>query len=151
MGHPMNNNKVTLKDEKGRPYVRDYFTYSVTAASIAPGASVTDNIAINADSDFVWEKTSFSAAIADATQTADSRVIPLVRVSITDGGSGRNLQDDPIPVNCIAGDQGLPFNTSVPRVFDANATISVTMSNYSAATTYTNLYIVFHGYKRIYL
>lgn len=151
MASLVNHNKVKIKDpETGRVFVRDYFTYTASVASLAAGASATDQVSINADSDFVWEKTSYFATLASAAQTDSSRVIPLVNVSITDGGSGRNLQDDPTPLPAIAGNGGLPLNLSVPRVFDANATVSVTFSNFDAAATYTDLYMVFHGYKRIY-
>lgn len=137
-------------DENGRVYIADYFHYSTEALSLAPAATATRNIQIEADADFVWVKAALWADVAGAAQTTSSIVIPLVTVAITDSGSGRNLQNRPIPIALLAGDLGLPYNNSVPRKFAANSNITVTFTNESAATTYANLRLVFQGFKRFY-
>lgn len=138
-------------DESGRKFIADHFEYSAYIATLANGASATSQIQIEADADFIWTKTLYFCDIAGAVQTDSSRVIPLVAAAITDTGSGRNLQNRAIPLAVMAGHEGLPFNLYQPRVFRANSNIQVTFSNYSAGTTYANLFLVFSGYKKFYL
>lgn len=125
----------------------DYFIYNADIASLAAGASQSFNINIEADSSFILDKMAFSADIAGAAQTDSSRVIPLVTVQIRDSGSGRLLQSTPVNIASLAGNGELPFVLSQPRVFSASATISITFTNQSAATTYTNLQLSLIGRK----
>ena len=140
-----------LTDENGRKYVPDHFIYKAVVSALAAAGSSTAQIAIEANSDFVWLKTAYFADIAGAAQTEETRVIPLVRVAITDSGSGVNLQNLPIPVPAMAGHEGLPLAMSQARIFSANSNISITFTNYSAATTYANVELMFIGYRKFYL
>lgn len=127
---------------------KDYFTYAVTLASIAGGgAQAQASINFEADTEFTVVKMAYSADIAGAAQTDSSRVIPLVTVQITDSGSGRNLQNSPIPIHTICGEGGLPMVLPIPRTFAPNSTLTFTFTNESAATTYANLRVVLIGYK----
>lgn len=139
-----------FKDENGRFY-KDFFFYKATVADLGPGVSKTNVINIEANSDFIWLKCAYSADIAGAAQTEDSRVIPLVRVSITDSGSGRQLQNLPIPVSNMAGHDGLPLNLPEPREFQKNSNISFTFTSYDASATYANVELVLMGYKKFYV
>lgn len=139
-----------LTDESGQRYVPDHFIYKAVVTSLAASASLTAQIAIEANSDFVWLKTAYVADIAGAAQTDSTRVIPLVRVAITDSGSGANLQNLPIPIGAMGGNGGLPLAMSQPRVFSANSNISITFTNYSAATTYANVELMFIGYRKFF-
>lgn len=135
----------------GKKYSRDYYTYAIEIPTLTVAAAVaTGQISIDADSDFVWEKSSYFADVAGAAQTDANKVVPLVSVAITDSGSGRNLQNIPVPIDTIAGRAGLPFLVPSPRVFAANSNITLVFTNYSAATDYANLYYVFIGYKKFY-
>lgn len=142
---------ATMKDENGRVFMPDHFIYTARVSGVAAGASVSALINVEANSDFVWLKTAYVADVAGAPQTDSSRVIPLVRVSITDSGSGVNLQNIPVAISSLAGHEGLPLNLSQPRVFSANSNISLTFSNYSDATTYGNVEVSFIGYRKLYL
>jgi hypothetical protein len=137
--------KTVFKD--GRKFVLDHFIYNVPLASLAPGASETISIPVQADSLFTLVKVSFFAALAGAAQTDDSRVIPLINVSITDSGSGQNLQNAPTPMNCLAGSEGLPMVWPIPREFAASSTIQVTFTNFSATSTYTTVTLALIGFK----
>lgn len=137
--------------DKHGQYYKDFYFYKAIVSSLAASASATTIINIEANSDFIWLKSSYVADIAGAAQTEADRVIPLVRVSITDSGSGRQLQNLPIPVPSMAGHEGLPLNLPVPREFQRNSNISFTFSNYSAATTYANVELTLIGYKKFYL
>lgn len=123
----------------------DYF-YIASATALAPAGSVTDNVNIETDSNFIWQKISYFANLANAAQTESSRVIPLINVQFLDSGSGRNLQNNPLPIPAIAGNGQLPFIMPVPRILRANATLSVTFTNFDAAATY-NITLVLSGYK----
>lgn len=136
-------------DPQGRQYtiLRDHYIYPALFGSLAFGASATVNINIETDAPFVCVKLTASADIAGAVQTANSRVLPLCNLSVTDGGSGRNLQSQPVPLMELTGDGQLPFVLPIPRRFAQNATINLTLDNVSAATTYDNLTVSLIGYK----
>lgn len=138
-------------DRDGRRFIADHFIYKVAIATLAAAASATGQIVIEANSDFVWLKTAYVVDIAGAAQSDSSRVIPLVRVLITDSGSGKNLQNLPIPISAMAGHEGLPQNLAFGRTFSASSSISFTFNNYSAATTYANLELSLIGYRKFYV
>lgn len=122
----------------------DYYTYLVPGTlAFAPG-NLTQNLPIQADSNFILSKLSFAADIAAAAQTDSTRVLPLVKVQISEVGT--SLFSDFIPLVALAGDGRLPYVLPVARQFAANSSITVQLTNYAAATTY-NLYFVLHGWK----
>lgn len=140
-----------MTDSNGRKYIPDHFIYSAVVQGLAAGASASALINIEANSDFVWLKSAYFAEIAGGAQTDSTRVIPLVKVAITDSGSGVNLQNIPVSISSLAGHEGLPLNLSQPRTFSANSNISLTFSNYSAATTYANVELNFIGYRKLFI
>jgi len=141
----MNQGTVITRD--GKNYIRDYFIYTASVADLASGISSSDAINIEADSAFIVEKMAQMSDIAGAAQTDASRVIPLVRASIRDTGSGRNLQDEAVDITSMAGDGRLPAILPVPRIFQPRSSIIVTFENYSSATTYANVSLYLIGYK----
>ena len=129
-----------------RQYVEDWFTYELDQLTLGAGAVANNNIQIDADSDFKLTKISGMADIANAIQTSSTLVIPLVTINFVDTGSGRTLMSNAVPWGSIVGTPGLPFILPVPRIFKARTNISITMTNYSAATTY-NLHLALEGTK----
>jgi hypothetical protein len=127
--------------------IDDFFAYTtgvlVLAATV--GATVSNNISIQADSDFLWEKLTFFADVG-ATTTESTRVIPSVTLMITDTGSGRQMFNVPVSLNAIAGPGGLPYILSRPKLFDSNSVIQITLVN-RLATAY-NIEILMSGRKR---
>lgn len=125
------------------------FTYQTpNIASIANGASTTNTIQFDVDSQFVWVKTTVSADIAGAVQTESSLVVPLVTVLITDLGSGQNFMNAALPVQAVAGLSGeLPYIEASPQMVAPNSSLQFQWANYSAGTTYANLRVQLHGYK----
>jgi hypothetical protein len=127
--------------------MRDWFIYSFNVASIAAVANAVSTINIQADANFIAEKCTCFADVAGGAQTVDTQVVPLVNVMLTDSGSGRSLFNTALPVASICGPNlagaFLPFG----RCFTANSNIVATFNNYSAATTYENLFLSLHGYK----
>lgn len=141
-----NPNKLAL----GKPNFtnQDFFVYSPGAVfAIAGGATSTQQIQIESDAEFLCTKLAYFVDIALAIQTDSTRVIPLITLQITDGGSSRNLFSSPQPLSSVAGEGDKPFMLPVPRVFRSNSTITLAFSNFSAATTY-NVRFSMIGIKR---
>ena len=132
--------------EQRRQSVEDLFSYTVFFDDLANGTTQNGNIQIQADSDFKWIKGEYFADIAGAAQTADSLVVPLVTVQITDSGSGRQLNNEPVPVSSLFGTGQLPYINPIPRIFKARSNIAFQVANFSAATTY-DLRLVLTGTK----
>lgn len=148
----MENNQVrpftgTPIPQPADPYfARDYFVYELDFSGLAAGGSSTQTFTIQADSDFLWSKATMFADIAGAVQTDSTRVIPLCTCLIQDTGSGRNLMSAAAPLPSIFGTGELPLILPRQRLFVARAQVSVTVSNFSAATAY-NVRLSFIGEK----
>jgi hypothetical protein len=124
--------------------LRDPFFYTANIASLAAGANTTNNINIQADSDFLIQALAYMADVAQGAQTQSSQVIPLCTVLLTDSGSGRQFMDSDSPVNAIMGMNGSqPFILPQPKLMAARSTLVVKTTNYSAATTYAIRYVFF--------
>ena len=124
----------------------DFYVYTAEGDTLAPGSTQTINIPVQADADFLLRKMTHFCDIALGNQTADSRVLPLVNVQITDTGSGRQLMDSPVSIAAIFGSGEMPHILSNPRLWRANSNISISLTNYSATTTY-NIGLFFIGEK----
>jgi hypothetical protein len=132
-------------------YANDFFVYEVDTLTALPaglvaGASQPLSLLIQADSYFKVIKLSHFTDIAGGVQTESTRVIPLVTIQLTDTGAGRNLFSTPTPMGAVMGDGRLPFILPIVRVFQPSATLSIVLTNYSAATTY-NIRLAFIGIK----
>ncbi len=144
----MQNRKLTVKEIMADTNIyRSFYTYTLSISAIANGATATDSVNIENDSQFVWIKSTYFCDIAGAIQTESNRVIPLVNVQITDSGSARQFFDQPQPINSIAGQGNIPFILPAPFIFNNNAKINATFTNFSAGTTYDNLTINLHGFR----
>jgi hypothetical protein len=144
---PSQRTQLLQKLKSGQGIELDFYSYTFNVASLAAAASDLDSISIQANASFVVVKSTYFADIAGAAQTDSSRVIPLVTVALTDSGSGRNLQNAAVPINSIGGPGQLPFIWPQSRLLMASSTITATFINYSAATTYVNLYYTLIGYQ----
>jgi len=125
----------------------DLTYYETLVASLAPAATTPSQINIDAGTDFYWVATTYQTDLAAAAQTESSVVIPLLTVVITDTGAQRQLMNAALPVTCIAGPGERPYRLILPRLFRANSIIQFNWTNYSAASTYTNTYLVMHGFR----
>lgn len=133
--------------EADRPRIRrDFFVYAINFAGLAAAATANGQIQIQADSDFETQKLSMFADIAGAAQTAETRVLPLVTVQVTDTGTGRQVFNIPVPIPGIMGDGQIPFILPTTKLFTKNASVAFQVSNYSAVTTY-NLRLLLIGSK----
>lgn len=125
---------------------KDFFWFTTRVAGIAPAATTSTSILLDADADFYLVALSQQADIAGAALTESTDIVPLVTVLITDSGSGYALSNNPVPVSALFGRGREPYRLIRPRVFAAQAQIQFSWTNYSAATTY-NITAVLHGYK----
>ncbi|MHB8071860.1 MAG: hypothetical protein ACYDHF_07950 [Candidatus Cryosericum sp.] len=116
---------------------RDFFTYEIDLTStIAASGSATATFQIQTDSDFLWTKAAF-------IQTGTG--VPAILIQ--DTGSGRNLSSYAVPVANIFGTGQLPFILPRQRIFAANATVNLTVSEIGGTNTITSLHLSFIGEK----
>lgn len=144
----MNNTEENFyTDSLGQKWRKDYFVYSVTALAVpVSGGTSTQQIAVDSDSQFVWEKTAYTSKVNGAIpQTVNTQRLDFLTVQITDASSGRNLQNVPTVISTMAGIMGLPFILSQPRIFKENSSINVTFQNNE--TQALDVSLSFIGYK----
>lgn len=132
------------RDKMGGQWSQDIFSYGISVASLAPNASVVQQIQIQADSAFEWLYTT----CGDITSGSQGFLEP-VTLQVTDGGSSRSLFDRPLPLANIAGYGQYPHILPVPRRFLPRSTVSLTLNNYDSAITFTNLQVELVGRKII--
>ena len=138
---------------QGQKFTSDYFVYGVGPApngiigNLAANAQANSQINIQADSDFEWDYSTVYAEIAGATLTTafDNIDIP-VTVLITDGGSGRQLFNQPIPITTLCGLGRLAYVLPQKRIFMGKSTVNFFFTNLSA-TAINNLMFSLHGRK----
>lgn len=122
--------------------IRDFFTYEVSISALAAAGTFTGTFTVQTDSNFLWQA---AAVCADTTGTVANR--PLITATITDASSGRQLSSGAAPVGNLFGTNELPFLLPTPRFFRGGTTVTIAGTNYSAATTYTNVKFSFIGTK----
>lgn len=124
----------------------DFYAYVVPVGSLASAASSVQNIQVQADSDFEWIETTVSANLnGGTTPWQDSIIIP-VTVQIQDGGSGRQLLSNPVPISGLGGTGKQPFILPESRVFKSRTNIQLTFTNFGGAT-WDNIFFNMIGRK----
>ena len=122
--------------------IRDHYVYGVSTTSLAAAGTATLNFTTQVDSNFLWQAGVMQADVSNTVGEA-----PLVTVQITDSSSGRNLNSAAVPLGYLFGKGQLPFLLPTPRFFRGGTQVTVSLSNYSTATTYLNIYLGFIGTK----
>jgi hypothetical protein len=141
-------------NQQGQKFTSDYYIYGIGPAAngaigaMAPGAISNQQITIQADSDFEWDYTTIYGEIDGATASPlpDNIDIP-VTVLISDGGSGRQLFSQAIPVTSLAGLGREPYILPQKRIFMGKSTVNFQFTNFSGAVTVDNLFLCLHGRK----
>ena len=128
---------------------RDLFAYPLTFGALAPGASLSQTIQIDAASDFYWTALEQVTMVTGTTTapTAATLVLPLITIQVNDGGSNRNLFQNPILLPHISGYGSWPHFWRHPRLFKKNSSINITLVNAEATNTYSAVYLTFEGFK----
>lgn len=126
--------------------VKDFYIYRTEYDTLEAGTTQTQNFTVEADSDFMMHKLTYEADDAGDPIDFCTAPLPLVKVLITDTGSGRQLSQAAIPVTSYFGDGRLPFIMPTPKLFMARSVVQVQCENFSGDTTY-DLRLAFIGYK----
>ena len=110
---------------------KDFFTYNadfVGTFSINAGSTVTFDIAIQADSDFLI--VALARVVTDGTvDELTATGFPPLAVTIVDTGSGRQLQDRASHIENLFGTAQLPSYWPQPKLIRASSTFSTTIQN----------------------
>jgi hypothetical protein len=125
---------------------RKPFTYATSFLALAAASTVTNNIAIQADADFLILAQTYAADVAAAGQTVQTATNPLANVLLINTGTGENLMNQALPVTDIFGSGQFPFILPQPILLPARSNLAVQVNNRDAAQTY-NLFLNFIGVK----
>lgn len=126
-----------------RERAKDFFVYSVDFLPLAASGTATGDIAIQNDSDFL-----IIAGVVRADDNAAPPVdvpIPQVTIEVTDGGSGRQLQNRAQHITNMFGTGQLPAFWPYPKLLDRATTLQTRVANLTAAAI--NLRIGYWGFK----
>lgn len=125
----------------------DYYWIVVNPGELAAGASGSDTYQLDSAFDFYLIALTYMCDLAGAAVEDSTLIVPLETLLIYDGGSRRQLMNEPIPLNSIASPTAKePYRLIRPRFFAASSSIKFTFANYSTSTTYSNTYLTLHGY-----
>lgn len=123
-----------------------FYSYSVDM-TLTAGATASASVSIEADSDFVVTKsTYFATDNAGASQTYNTRIVPLATVQIQDTGSGRNLLDDQQPIPNLFGSGEIPFIWPVQQIIRANSVVRFQFTSLEAANA-RRIWLSLIGFK----
>lgn len=123
-----------------------FYTYVASFGSITTLATGVQNIAITTDADFLWTETTFYGNDHTASEPYSSTVLHPFTLQINDGGISHGMFNNPVPIDCIAGNANWPFILPQTYRFAAGATVSITLVSLSGHT-WDNLYVALSGYK----
>lgn len=147
----MKTQETIFVDSNGQKWVQDHFIYIARCpTSLLHSTSQSVSIPIEADSEFVWVKSSYAVAVDLASNiTLNTSPYPnSIHVSITDSGSGRNLQNRPVSITELAGERGLPLVIPIPRVFKPSSNINLTFTNENTIIDFAMVELALIGFKR---
>lgn len=131
---------------------KDFFVYTFFLASLAPGDSgIPISLTIQNDSQFLWQKTSFycsypQVGVFGPYQEA-GRALPAIAAQFVDTSSARLQFNRATNLSSIAGSGSFPFILPETKIFQPKSTITLELSNYDAAVTYSNIYVNMIGTK----
>lgn len=128
---------------------KDWFCYPLLYTAVAPDDIDNLTLQIDAGSDFYLTALTYFAHVngSTATPTAADYVIPEVSLQITDTGSNRQLFNEPVALNLIAGDGNHPHRLIHPRLFRRNSAIKTTLVNFGDTDTYDYIRVNLEGFK----
>lgn len=124
--------------------IKDFYGYSASFLPIPASTTQTQNISIQADSNFIIMYATLIAS--DVTNLTPLAFAPAL-VDLRDASSGASLTQSPVHVESIFGDGSFPGIFSVPKFMRANSTLQVTLQNLEAVNR--NYRITFYGFRSI--
>ncbi len=120
-----------------------FYTYSVLFTATVTATTATQQVNIQADSNFLVQQLIFGTLSAANPQVP--LPIPAITIQITDASSGMTLFDRAMPIWMVAGTPQLPYLLPTPRTFPASSSIQVSLTNNDGANRDT--YLMFAGQK----
>lgn len=135
-------------DLNGDPYVSStYFIYEADAPAALNAAEATQySFNIAGDSDFFWTKFSVFALVGGAATVRSLDQLAAVTLLLTNTKTGRQYMNNPVPLPNIAGNGQFPFILPQVVLWEAFATIQISLANEGNAD-YSNLQLSFIGVK----
>lgn len=121
---------------------KQFFTYGMEFLPLTASATLTGNISIQADSDFLILE--MVRVVTDTTDLIALAFCPEL-VTLIDSGSGRTLFDRAQHMDNIAGTGQLPAVWDYPYFLQRNSNFAVTVQNLEAVNR--NVRIGFRGLK----
>jgi hypothetical protein len=125
---------------------KDFFVYHTNFLPLAAGATVTNTIAVEADSDFLI--TEVRAIVTDTTNlvfTATTTGAPIL-FSLDDTGSGRRFQNQAIHLDEARGTGREPGYLPFAKLIRANSVINVQLQNLDPGNAF-NVRLGLWGFK----
>ena len=122
---------------------KDFFIYGTDFLPLAAGATQTNEIAIESDSDFLRV-----AGVRVVTDTANTTFIADVPqlVTLFDSGSGRRMVNRAVHMDNLFGTAQLPSYWPFPKLMPRASTLSVQVQNLDGANA-RNVRVSFLGFK----
>lgn len=126
----------------------DHFSYRAQYDTLASTETETQNVPINADSDFVIQEINLVSYSSAGTIVAN----PDYRITIVDGGSGRQLMDAAQHVANITGSSrnsgSRPYRLPMPKLIRAMSVVSITLQNLTTTAALVDVSLI--GFKVFY-
>lgn len=125
-----------------------FYTYGLSFLALGVGASSTQTLAIDAQSDFILRKMNQFSDIGAAGTVESTRVMPNATILMTEASSSVQFMNIAIAIPSLFGSGGNPFILPIPVLLKAQSILTVTVTNYDAANTY-NIRLAFIGVRRL--
>lgn len=122
--------------------VKDFYGYSANFLPLAASATQTQNISIQADTDFIIL---FATLVATQTNNTTPLAFAPALCELRDASSGATLTQQPVHCEAIFGDASQPGIFSIPKYLKANSALAVTLQNLEAFDR--NYRINFFGFR----
>lgn len=129
---------------------KEFFTYNIRFNTLAAGATATQTVSIQNDSDFVWVQGAMTVTSSNFTTFTSSANLPFqpapFLATISDSAAGVLLQDSATHINNLFSDIRLPFTLPYPKIFRKGGQLSVQLQNQDSGSAYV-VNLSFHGFK----
>jgi len=113
---------------------RDFFSYAADFTNVAASATVSQDVKISDDADFILVYQTYVAS--NAAGTTFFNPAPFT-ATMKDAGAGRDLSNAPVHINNIFGTAQNPAVLPQPKLFFRASTYTITLNNLDAGTAYT--------------
>lgn len=138
MNHERLQHLARLAGRAGQVLIgEEFYIYSTgrLAAITAAGGTLTNNITVQSDSDFLIEKMTYASDVAGASEGRDSANVPNVTALLTATGSGKQLMNVQAPIFSLFGTGELPFIMPISYFLPAASTLTISLTSFEASVT----------------